>query len=46
MDAKSNKTASQTLAETSRTIPAHIVERLESEWRQVRQPAQPATSTK
>jgi hypothetical protein len=28
------------------TIPAHVLQRLENEWRQVRQPAQPSTSAK
>ncbi|WP_197434484.1 hypothetical protein V6582_05045 [Agrobacterium vitis] len=47
MDAKSTSQISKTIAEASRTIPAHIVERLEAEWRQMRQPApQPAPSTK
>ncbi|BCH53717.1 hypothetical protein ACQZ61_09600 [Agrobacterium vitis] len=47
MDAKSSSQISKTIAEASRTIPAHIVERLESEWRQMRQPStQPAPATK
>lgn len=28
------------------TIPAHVLQRLENEWRQVRQPAQPSASAK
>lgn len=28
------------------TIPAHVLQRLENEWRQVRQPAQPGSATK
>ncbi|AOG12019.1 hypothetical protein ACQKP1_06310 [Allorhizobium sp. NPDC080224] len=28
------------------TIPAHVLQRLENEWRQVRQPAAPATAAK
>ncbi|BCH65388.1 hypothetical protein ACQZ4R_09005 [Agrobacterium vitis] len=42
MDAKSSSQISKTIAEASRTIPAHIVERLESEWRQMRQPSAPS----
>ncbi|MBB5274262.1 hypothetical protein [Rhizobium rosettiformans] len=28
------------------TIPAHVLQRLENEWRQVRQPSQPTPSVK
>lgn len=28
------------------TIPAHVLQRLESEWRQVRQPATPTAAAK
>lgn len=47
MDAKSNTQINNVIAEASKTIPSHIVERLESEWRQMRQPApQPVQASK
>lgn len=41
-------TSQNTAAATSvrATIPAHILQRLEDEWRQVRQPVAPAGSVK
>lgn len=47
MDAKSNTQINNVIVEASKTIPSHIVERLESEWRQMRQPVpQPAQASK
>ncbi|MDQ0454293.1 hypothetical protein [Rhizobium paknamense] len=44
MDAKSS-TPTQKPAQANQTIPSHIVERLEAEWRQMRQSAPtPATA--
>ncbi len=37
-------TSPKTAAPT--TIPAHVLQRLENEWRQVRQPAPPTPSAK
>jgi len=41
-------TTTKTAATTSvpGTIPAHILQRLENEWRQVRQPAPPSSESK
>lgn len=47
MDAKSSTHISNVIVEAKKTIPTHIVERLESEWRQMRQPApQPVQASK
>ncbi|MBB4954495.1 hypothetical protein H4S14_002972 [Agrobacterium vitis] len=47
MDAKSNTQIKDVIASATKTIPSHIVERLESEWRQMRQPApQPSPASK
>jgi hypothetical protein len=41
-------TSTKTAATTSvpATIPAHVLQRLENEWRQVRQPGQPGSQSK
>jgi hypothetical protein len=47
MDAKSSTQINNVIANANKTIPSHIVERLESEWRQMRQTApQPVQAAK
>ena len=47
MDAKSSTQINNVIANANKTIPSHIVERLESEWRQMRQTAsQPVQASK
>lgn len=47
MDAKTSTQINKVIADVSKTIPSHIVERLEAEWRQMRQTApQPAQTSK
>jgi hypothetical protein len=47
MDAKSSTQISNVIVDVKKTIPTHIVERLESEWRQMRQTApQPVQAAK
>jgi predicted component of type VI protein secretion system len=45
MDAKTSTQINNVITEASKTIPTHIVERLESEWRQMRQTAPQPTPT-
>jgi hypothetical protein len=40
------QTTTSTKTTAPATIPAHVLQRLENEWRQVRQPAQPTASAK
>jgi hypothetical protein len=40
------QTTTSTKTAAPATIPAHVLQRLENEWRQVRQPVQPGSATK